>query len=188
MGIREIRHTGAKQSPFPRFFPQLLIFLPVPHSTARLHSLQAISLMDVTFGSSPFMQTTVIFVGWGEVSPTFMDVRTEKQQLCSTTMWAGPCRQGQFCKVTTSVLGRAIGKSGLSVAAADFGFSLKLLSGIHLEMTGPRADSYQSPFLSPSSGMEGWARAGKVSGLPLTIPSRRNSSTGETGQGEGCNP
>lgn len=43
-----------------------------------------------------------------------------------------------FCKVTTSVLGLVIGKSELSVAAADFGFSLKLLSSISSGMTGPR--------------------------------------------------
>lgn len=65
------------------FSPQLLglvIFLPVPHATARLHSLQAIGFMDVTFRSSPFMWTMVIFVGWGEVSSTIMDVKIEKQQ------------------------------------------------------------------------------------------------------------
>ena len=53
-------------------------------------------------------------------------------------------------------------------------------------MTGPRAGSCHLPFLPPSSEME--VRAGEVSGLPLTIPSRRNSFMGETGSGRGAQP
>lgn len=65
-------------------------------------------------------------MAWGEVSSTFVDIRTEKQQAnsvqpqCGLALW-----ERLFCKVTTGVLGLKIGKSGLSVAAADFGFSLK---------------------------------------------------------------
>lgn len=88
--------------------------------------------MDVTFRSNLFMWTTIIFVGWGEASSTFMDVRTEATTLLFHHNVGWPRRQGLFCKVTTRVLGPAIGKSGLSVASADFGFSLKLLSGIRL--------------------------------------------------------
>lgn len=59
-----------------------------------------------------------------------MAVRTEKQQAnsvhpqCGLALW-----ERLICKVTTGVLGLTIGKSGLAVAVADFGFSLKLFIG-----------------------------------------------------------
>lgn len=81
-----------------------------------------------------------------------MGISTEKQQANSVKPWCGLALwERLFCKVTTGVLGLKIGKLGLSVAAADFGFSLKFLSGISLRMTGPRAGSCHSPWLSPSS-------------------------------------
>lgn len=67
-----------------------------------------------------------------------MAIRTEKHQVNSVQPQCGLAVQKTlFCKVTTGVLGLMIGKLGLSVAAADFGFSLKLLSSISSEMTGP---------------------------------------------------
>lgn len=77
------------------------------------------------------MWAMAVFVVWEEVCSTFVYVRTGKQQANSAQLQCGLALQERlFCEVTTGVLGLAIGKSGLSVAAADFGFSLKLLSGI----------------------------------------------------------
>lgn len=125
-----------------------------------------------------------IFVAWEKVSSTFVDTRTEKQQANSVQPQRGLALwERLFCEVTTGVLGLQIGKSRLSVAVADFGFSLKVLSGISLGMTGPRTGSCHSS-LSPSSGMESWA--GKGSRVLPTIPSTGNSLLGETGSGRGA--
>lgn len=108
--------------------------------------------MSVTFRSNVFTWAMAVFVARGEVSSTFVDIRTEKQQANSVQPQCGlALRERLFCKVTTGVLGLKIGKSGLSVAVADSGFSLKFLSGISLGMTGPRTGSCHSPLLSPSS-------------------------------------
>lgn len=142
-------------------------------------------MIGVTSRSNVFTRAMAVFVTWGQVSSTFVDIRTEKQQANSVQPQRGLALwERLFCKVTTGVPGLKIGKSALSVAAADFGFSLKFLSGISLGMTGPRAGSCQSSLLSPSSGMEG--RAEKGSRLLLAIPSRRNSPMGETGSGRGA--
>lgn len=79
--------------------------------------------------------------------------------------------------MTTGVLGLKIGKSRLSVAAADFGFSLKFLSGISLGMTGPWAGSCHPQVME--------SPAEKASRL-LTIPSRGKSPVEETGSGRGA--
>lgn len=78
--------------------------------------------MGVTSQSNLFMQAMAFFLVRSQL-PLFVDVRTEKQQLssvqpqCGLALWAR-----LFCKVTTGVLALVIGKLGLSVAVADFGF------------------------------------------------------------------
>lgn len=53
------------------------------------------------------------FMVWGEASSTFVAIRNEKRQVNSVQPQCGLALQEMlFCKVTTGVLGLAIGKSG----------------------------------------------------------------------------
>lgn len=159
---------GGKAKPGAQVFPiqnQLLSLVTTLHQGCGAH--RPLDLIGVTSRSNVFTWAMAVFVVSGEVSSTFVDIRTEKQQAnsvqpqCGLALW-----ERLFCKVTTGVLGLKIGKSGLSVAAADFGLSLKFLSGISLGVTGPRAGSGHSP-LTPSSD-------GSLGGERLQTPSHHS--------------
>lgn len=85
---------------------------------------------------------------WGEVRSTFVAIRTEEQQsqFRSATVWAGLAGNA-ILQSDNRCLGPRDREVRLPVAAADFGFSLKLLSGISLGMTGPREGSCHLPLL-----------------------------------------
>lgn len=140
-------YTGVWQSLFPRFSPfrnnSWAWQLSFCHPTAEQGCIDGCYSQVKTFHVG-----SCCFVGRGDVNSTFVAIRTEKQQANSVQPQCGlALQETPFCKVTTGVLGLAIGKSGLSVAATDSGFSLKLLSSSSSGMTGPGEDSCLLPLL-----------------------------------------
>lgn len=76
-----------------------------------------------------------------------MAIGTEEQQVNSVQpVWAGLAGNA-ILQSDNRCPGPRDREVRLPVAAADFGFSLKLLSGISLGMTGPREGSCHLPLL-----------------------------------------